>query len=102
MTRSELVALIAQRARQSPKAADQAIDALFGSITAALARGERVEIRGFGSWIARQYGARQGRNPRSGKAVAVAPKRLPYFKAGKELSERIMAAWQREQRQPES
>ena len=59
---------------------------------ASLRRGERIEIRGFGSFEIRSYRAYEGRNPRTGTAVSVKPKRLPFFKVGKELKERVNAA----------
>ena len=62
---------------------------IFDEITAALARGDRVELRGFGAFSAKQRDARTGRNPRTGEAVPVAGKAVPYFKAGKELRERV-------------
>ena len=62
---------------------------IFEEITYALARGERVELRGFGAFTVKHRGARTGRNPRTGAAVPVEEKAVPFFKAGKELRERI-------------
>jgi integration host factor subunit beta len=62
----------------------------------ALQEGEGIEIRGFGSFTVRQYKAYEGRNPRTGETVHVAPKRLPFFKVGKDLRERVNAAYLRE------
>jgi integration host factor subunit beta len=62
---------------------------IFDEITAALARGDRVELRGFGAFSAKRRDARTGRNPRTGAAVPVAGKAVPYFKPGKELRERV-------------
>ena len=67
---------------------------------AALSRDERVEIRGLGSFETRRYGAYKGRNPRTGASVAVQPKRLPYFKVGKELKDLINAKLRRTQEMP--
>ncbi|MCS6854034.1 MAG: integration host factor subunit beta [Elioraea sp.] len=90
MTRSELVE---QLARRNPHLLQRDVEAIVGTvfeeITAALTRGERVELRGFGAFSVRARAPRLGRNPRTGEAVAVGAKRLPFFKAGKELRERI-------------
>jgi len=64
---------------------------IFGEITAALARGDRVELRGFGAFSTKSRQGRTGRNPRTGESVPVEPKSVPYFKPGKELRERINA-----------
>lgn len=65
---------------------------MFDTMVGALTRGEGIEIRGFGSFTVRQYGAYEGRNPKTGDVVSVPPKRLPYFKVGKALRERVNAA----------
>jgi integration host factor subunit beta len=65
------------------------LSTLFEEITAALARGDRVELRGFGAFSVKQRDARMGRNPRTGEAVPVPEKAVPFFKAGKELRERM-------------
>ena len=64
---------------------------IFDEISAALSRGDRVELRGFGAFSVRRRGPRIGRNPRTGEAVNVAEKCIPYFKTGKELRERLNA-----------
>ena len=66
------------------------VNAVFAGLTAALARGERIEVRGFGSFRVRHYPARAGRNPKTGVVVAVAAKTIPRFKAGKELCARVV------------
>ncbi len=90
MTRSQL---IMQLAEQNPhlyhRDIERIVSTIFEEISAALARGERVELRGFGAFSVKQRAARIGRNPRTGEAVQVATKRLPYFKTGKELRERL-------------
>ena len=90
MTRSQL---IMQLAEQNPhlyhRDVERIVSTIFEEISAALARGERVELRGFGAFSIKQRAARIGRNPRTGEAVHVATKRLPYFKTGKELRERL-------------
>jgi integration host factor subunit beta len=90
MTKSEL---IAQLAAENPHLRQPDIElivaTIFDEITAALARGDRVELRGFGAFSAKRRDARTGRNPRTGAAVPVAGKAVPYFKPGKELRERV-------------
>lgn len=65
------------------------INAIFDSMVDALVQGDRIEIRGFGSFVVKQRRARQGRNPKSGALVSVAAKRVPFFKVGKELRLRV-------------
>ncbi len=90
MTRSEL---IAELARLNPHLMQRDVEAIvatvFDEITAALARGDRVELRGFGAFSVKARDPRVGRNPRTGEPVEVSSKRMPFFKAGKELRERI-------------
>lgn len=89
MTKSQLIDQVA-RERQIPRAqAELAVNTIFESMVTAMARGEGIEIRGFGSFTVRQYGAYEGRNPKTGELVMVPPKRLPYFKVGKALRERV-------------
>jgi integration host factor subunit beta len=92
MTKSELVQLLAARNPDLlQRDAELIVSTVFDQIGEALARGERVELRGFGSFSVKQREARQGRNPRTGKAVAVAAKNIPAFKTGKQLRERLNA-----------
>lgn len=90
MIRSELIARLA---RQYPdlthRDVTKVVDTVFGEITEALARGSRVELRGFGAFEAVARKGRQGRNPRTGEAVEVEAKRLPRFKTGKGLRDRL-------------
>ena len=72
------------------------MDKIFDSMVEYLAQGERIEIRGFGSFEVRNYKSYEGRNPRTGAPVKVAPKRLPFFKVGKELRERVNSAYLRQ------
>jgi integration host factor subunit beta len=90
VTRSELIAELAS-ANPHLRAADVEIivGTIFEEISAALARGERVELRGFGAFTVKRRDARTGRNPRTGEAVPVDEKAVPFFKAGKELRERV-------------
>ena len=90
MIRSELLQALA---RDNPELradeVEQVVDIFFDEIAARLAEGGRVELRGFGAFSTRQREARTGRNPRSGEAVSVPAKRVPYFKPGKEIRERL-------------
>src|SRR5881227_2166234 len=72
---------------------DLIVNCIFDSMEESLKRGERIEIRGFGSFEIRHYKAYEGRNPRTGDPVGVQPKRLPFFKVGKELKERVNTAF---------
>ncbi len=93
MTKSELIAHLAEENPHLRQPDVELIVAtIFDEITAALARGDRVELRGFGAFSAKRRDARTGRNPRTGAAVPVAGKAVPYFKPGKELRERINGA----------
>ena len=90
MTKSELIAELAS-ANPHLRAADVEVivGTVFDEITAALARGDRVELRGFGAFTVKRRNARTGRNPRTGASVAVDEKAVPFFKAGKELRDRV-------------
>ena len=90
MTRSELIAELAG-ANPHLRAADVEIivATIFEEISSALSRGERVELRGFGAFTVKRRDARTGRNPRTGESVPVDEKAVPFFKAGKELRERV-------------
>jgi integration host factor subunit beta len=89
MTKSDLINRLSHQKNMPVARAESIVDAIFGAIEATLCRGERIEIRGLGSFELRQYGAYAGRNPRTGDKVEVKPKRLPFFKVGKEMKERI-------------
>jgi integration host factor subunit beta len=89
MTKSELVEKVAARLKLPKGKAEQIVHAIFDSLQDSMMKGERIEIRGFGSFEIRHYKSYEGRNPRTGAPVSVAPKRLPFFKVGKELKERI-------------
>ena len=89
MTKSELIETIASQQGLPFRYVEAAVNAVIDSIMEALERDERVEIRGFGNFTVRHYGAYVGRNPKSGERVDVAPKRLPFFKVGKDLRERV-------------
>lgn len=90
MIRSELLqALSADNPDLRPEEVEQVVDIFFEEITQRLAEGGRVELRGFGTFSTRQRDARVGRNPRTGETVSVPAKKVPYFKPGKEMRERL-------------
>ena len=87
MNKSELVKTLAEQANISLDEATLVVTTFVDSMKESLLQGGRVEIRGFGSFKVKEYGAYAGRNPRTGEKVSVQPKRLPFFRAGKELKE---------------
>src|SRR5215813_189813 len=87
MTKAELVEEVARAAELNKRDAEVIVETVFGSIIGALHQGEKVELRGFGSFRTRERGPRRGRNPKTGEPVDVPAKRVPYFKPGKELKE---------------
>lgn len=89
MTKSELIDALAGRSNLTKARAELVVNCVFDAMTEALQRGEGIEIRGFGSFTVRPYKAYSGRNPRTGEPVPVPPKRLPFFKVGKELRELV-------------
>ncbi len=89
MNKSELVEQVSERAAITKKQAESLVNAMFDTITKGLVEGKRVEIRGFGSFRSKSYKSYTGRNPRTGEPIEVPSKRLPTFKAGKELRERV-------------
>lgn len=91
MTKSELIDAVARRTQITKSRAELVVNCVFDSMTSSLERGEGIEIRGFGSFTVREYKPYSGRNPRTGRAVPVPEKRLPFFKVGKELKELVNA-----------
>ncbi len=90
MTKSELIVRLAERnPHLFHRDVERIVTTIFDEITEALARGDRVELRGFGAFSIKQREARTGRNPRTGESVAVIEKVVPFFKTGKELRERL-------------
>ncbi len=89
MKKSDLILLLAARENLAEVRAARIIKLIFDGFTDALVKGDRIEIRGFGSFAMRDYETYTGRNPKSGMQLEVQPKRLPYFKVGKELKEKI-------------
>lgn len=91
MTKAELVEKVAESTQLTKKHAELIVNTVFDSIVQSLRAGEKIELRGFGSFRIRRRGPRTGRNPKTGAKVDVPPKRIPYFKPGKELRELLNA-----------
>lgn len=89
VTKSELIERVAQESGLTKGRAEMVVNTIFDSMSDALQAGDGIEIRGFGSFTVRRYKSYEGRNPRTGEVVHVAPKKLPFFKVGKELRERV-------------
>jgi integration host factor subunit beta len=89
MNKSQLIEALAKAENLALKKAEEVVNTVFGDMEAALTRGERVEIRGFGSFKIKNYEGYQGRNPKTGEIINVTSKKLPFFKVGKELKDRV-------------
>jgi len=89
MTKAELVERVANQINLTKKQTEVVVNTVFSSITDSLAEGKKVELRGFGSFRIRERNARVGRNPKSGQKVDVPSKKVPFFKAGKELRQLV-------------
>lgn len=89
MTKADLVEKVATEAEMTKKDAEQLVEIIFESIIDSLNKGEKIELRGFGSFRVRERNARQGRNPKTGASVKIPAKRVAYFKPGKELKDII-------------
>ncbi len=90
MTKFNLIQKLMERSNTlAQQDAKTIVSTIFSSMAGALAKGERIEIRGFGNFTVRSYQSYKGRNPRTGAKVDVLPKKLPFFKVGKELKERV-------------
>ncbi|MDY0161821.1 HU family DNA-binding protein [Desulfobotulus sp.] len=89
MNKLELIATLKNEADISKAEAAEVVQIFFDSMTEALAQGERVEIRGLCSFFIKEYKSYTGRNPKTGEKVRIQPKKLPFFKCGKELKERV-------------
>jgi len=85
MTKAELVEKVAEKIQLTKKQTETVVNMLLNSITEALSEGDKVELRGFGSFRLRNRNPREGRNPKTGDTVQIPAKRVPFFKAGKEL-----------------
>lgn len=89
MNKSELVEALASERDLTYKKAEEIVNIIFDTMADTLAEGGRIEIRGFGSFVVKDYKAYMGRNPKTGEVIQVHPKKLPFFKVGKELRERV-------------
>ncbi len=90
MNKSGMIELVAAERGITFKKAEEVVNTVFDSMTKAMLTGDRIEIRGFGSFVVNDYKAYTGRNPKTGQSISVRPKKLPFFKVGKELKFRIM------------
>ena len=89
MNKLELIAALKEKTRLTKPEATEVVHIFFDEMAKAMAQGERVEIRGLCSFYIKEYESYTGRNPKTGKKVKIAPKKLPFFKCGKELKERV-------------
>ncbi len=89
MTKADLILAIADKLKLPAGRAELLVDSIFDGMVEALKKGDGIEIRGFGSFTIREYKSYQGRNPRTGETVHVKPKRMAFFRVGKELRERV-------------
>ena len=89
MNKSQLIEALAKTENLALKKAEEVVNTVFGDMEKALANGERVEIRGFGSFSVKHYKPYTGRNPKTGAQIHVTSKKLPFFKVGKELKENV-------------
>lgn len=89
MNKSELIETLALRKGLSIKKAEEIVNGVFDAMANAMLEGNRIEIRGFGSFVVNEYKSYTGRNPKTGESIPVKPKKLPFFKVGKELKERV-------------
>jgi integration host factor subunit beta len=90
MTKADLIEVVLEKAKITRVKAETVVETVFESIKEALKAGERVELRGFGSFEVRHYEGYQGRNPRTGEVIDVPKKRLPFFKVGKNLKRQVV------------
>jgi integration host factor subunit beta len=89
VNKSELIEKLAQRSLINVIQSEEVVNLIYRKMRDTLISGGRIEIRGFGSFVVKEYGAYEGRNPKTGEKIPVPPKKLPFFKVGKELKERI-------------
>ena len=89
MNKSELIEKLAEKTGLNVIQSEEVVNLIYKKMRDTLVNGGRIEIRGFGSFVVKEYEAYQGRNPKTGQKIDVPPKKLPFFKVGKELKERI-------------
>jgi integration host factor subunit beta len=90
VTKSELFEALAEQSGVAMKRAELIVNEVFDTMSETLIAGDRIEIRGFGSFVVKEYGSYTGRNPKTGEHIKVDPKKLPFFKVGKELKEMVL------------
>ena len=95
MNKLELIQALKEKAKLPKQEAYEVVDLFFSEMTNAFIKGDRVEIRGLCSFFIKKYEGHTGRNPKTGEKVQIAPKRLPFFKCGKELKERVDSSLKR-------
>lgn len=89
MNKSELIQALAKEADLPLRKSEEIVNMVFDTMSSALLDGDRIEIRGFGSFTVKEYKGYTGRNPKTGQKISVEEKRLPFFKAGKELKDKV-------------
>lgn len=89
MNKSELIERLAEKSGINVLQSEEVVNLIYRKLKDTMTNGGRIEIRGFGSFVVKEYQGYQGRNPKTGAKIPVPPKRLPFFKVGKELKERI-------------
>jgi integration host factor subunit beta len=89
MSKANLIKQVSEKTNIELKAAKVIVDTFFDAMRESLEKGDRIEIRGFGTFVVRHYGAYKGRNPKTGEIVDVPPKKLPYFKVGREMKKLV-------------
>jgi len=89
MNKSTLINVLAEKTDLSKRNSEQFVNLMVDAMISAMTQEDRIEIRGFGSFVIRHYGAYEGRNPKTGQTIKITDKRLPFFKAGKDLIQRI-------------
>ncbi len=89
MNKSDLTKALSKEYDLQLRKAEEIVDRVFSTMSTALINGDRIEVRGFGSFTVKEYDGYTGRNPKTGEEIAVEPKKLPFFKAGRELAKRL-------------
>jgi integration host factor subunit beta len=89
MNKSDLIVAVAKEADLPLRKAEEIVNLVFDTMSKALVDGDRIEIRGFGSFMVKEYQGYTGRNPKTGEQISVTDKKLPFFKTGKELKEKV-------------
>ncbi len=90
MNKTELISVVAEKAQMTKKDAEKAVNAVLAAVEGALAKGDKVQLVGFGTFEVRQRAARTGRNPQTGKEIKIAATKVPAFKPGKALKEAVV------------